>query len=124
MNENIEFCARLKNKYYIQNIKMLYNWSRTKERTAIEYLTALGMFEYTEAIKWLLDHKADLNSQININIRALFENQRGTIEYNTILDRLKVALVVCNKTQAVTILTSVSIYSNNSKDDIKYLTTF
>ena len=124
MNEKIEFCARLKCEYYIKNIKMLYNWSRIPERTAIEYLTALGMFEYTEPIEWLLDHKVDLNAQINMNIRALSENQRGTADYNKILDRLKVALIVCNKTQAVSILTSVSIYSSNPKDDIKYLTTF
>lgn len=124
MNENIEFCTRLKCEYYVKNIKMLYNWSHIPERATIEYLTALGMFEYTEAIKWLLDHKADLNAQINMNIRALSENQRWTIEYNKILNHLKVALVVCNKTQAVTILTSIAQYSSNPKDDIKYLTTF
>lgn len=124
MNEKLEFCARLKCEYYIKNIKMLYNWSHIPEDVILDYLDALSLIGYRDAIKWLLTHKSTLNAQINMNIRALSENQRGTAEYNKILDRLKVALLVCNKNQAVTILESVSVYSSNPKDDIKYLTTF
>lgn len=124
MNENIEFCARLKCEYYVKNIKMLYNWSHIPEDAILDYLDALSLIAYRDAIKWLLTHKSTLNAQIHMNIRALSENQRGTAEYNRILDRLKVALLVCNKNQAVTILASASVYSSNPKDDIKYLTTF
>lgn len=124
MNEKLEFCARLKCEYYIKNIKMLYNWSHIPEDDIYSYLDALGITEYRDALKWLLTRKSVLNVQLNIAVRSLFEYQRGTAEYINILNRLKVALVVCNKTQAVTILTSIAQYSSNPKDDIKYLTTF
>ena len=124
MNENLKFCARLKCEYYIKNIKMMYNWSHIPEDDIYSYLDALGVAEYRDAIKWLLIRKSVLNVQINIAISSLPKYQRGTTEYINILNRLKVALVVCNKTQAVTILTSIAQYSSNPKDDIKYLTTF
>ena len=124
MNENLEFCARLKCEYYIKNIKMLYKWSNVPEDDIYSFLDVLGVSEYRDAIKWLLTRKPVLNVQINIAIKSLLEYQRGTTEYINILNRLKVALVVCNKTQAVTILTSIAQYSNNPKEDIKYLTTF
>ena len=124
MNDKMKICSRLKAEYYVKIIKMLYNWSNIQERNIVEYVTALGLFEYTESLEWLLAHKSTLNAAININLSELPNNSRGTLEYNKILDRLKVALVVCNKTQAVKILSSVAHYSSNPKDDINYLGTF
>lgn len=124
MNEKLEYCARLKHEYYIKNIKMLYNWSKSVDRCPSELLVALGMFEHVEAIEWLLNNKSTLNAAIDTNINQLPNSSRGTLKYNTILDRLKVALVVCNKTQAIKILSSIVLYSNNPKEDIENIETF
>lgn len=121
---NIDFCQRLKKDYYVKNIKMLYSWSRMTEHEILEHINALGLFDHINALKWLLTNKANLNAEINKNIRNFVKEDSTQIERGQALDNLRVALVICNKTQAVTILTSIAQYSSNPKDDIKYLTTF
>ena len=124
MNENLEFCARLKCEYYIKNIKMMYNWSHIPEDDIYSYLDALGVSEYRDAIKWLLTNKASLDADININIGIFASEDSTQSEKGHALDRLKVALVVCNKTQAIKILSSIVLYSNNPKEDIENIETF
>lgn len=124
MNENLEFCARLKAEYYIKNIKMLYNWSRMTENSIFECLNALGLFDYIDAIKWLLLNKAKLDAEINNTISDFAKEDLTPNERAHALNRLKIALIVCNKNQAVKIISSIVLYSNNPKEDINYLSTF
>ena len=123
-DEDLKFCTNIKTEYYKRNIKMLYNWSNIPEHDILNYLDVLGLIAYRPAIKWLLSNKARLDAEININISELLNNMRGTAEYTRILDCLKVALIVCNKNQAIKILSSIVLYSSNPKEDISNLNTF
>ena len=83
---------------------MMYNWSHIPEDDIYSYLDALGVAEYRDAIKWLLTNKARLDAEININI-GIFASENSTQnEKGHALDRLKVGLFVCNRTQAIKIL--------------------
>lgn len=120
---NIDFCQRLKKEYYVKNIKMLYSWSRMTEDEIFETINALGLFDHIDAIKWLLTNKARLDAEININI-GIFANENQTKnEKLHALDRLKIALIICNKTQAIKILSSIVLYSNNPKEYIENIET-
>lgn len=124
MDINLKFCAGIKTTYYVRNIKMLYSWSRMTEDEILETINALGLFDHIDAIKWLLTNKARLDAEININIEIFAAENSTPNEKGHALDRLKVALVVCNKTQAIKILSSIMLYSKNPKEDIENIETF
>lgn len=121
---NIDFCQRLKKDYYVKNIKMLYSWSRMTEDEILKHINALGLFEHIGAIKWLLTHKVNLDAEINKHITIIFNGAQTKQEYGETLDFLRVALVVCNKTQAIKILSSIVLYSDNPKEDIENINLF
>lgn len=89
-----------------------------------EYLQALGLFDYIGAIKWLLMHKSTLDAEINNVLNEISNGTQTKQEYTQSLDKLKVALIVCNKTQTSRIYVHVVECSENPKLDIRYLTTF
>lgn len=120
---HVEFCESMKKDYYSRCIKMLYEWSLTTEDDIKRHVNALGLFDYNPSITWLLSNKTTLNAQIQFALGALFKCPDFD-SYHAILDKLKVALVVCNKNQAITILTAITLNSSDPKHDIQYLSTF
>lgn len=120
---HVGFCESLKKDYYTRCIKMLYSWSFMTEDVIVKHVKALGLFDYIQPVTWLLSNKSKLNSEIMFLLGDLAKCSDFD-GYHVILDRLKVALVVCNKTQAITILTAITLNSSDPKHDLYYLSTF
>lgn len=93
------------------------------KNTIIKHVNALGLFDYVQPITWLLTNKSKLNSEIMFLLGDLAKCTDFD-GYHAILDRLKVALIVCNKSQAIKILTAVTLNTNDPKHAIDYLDTF
>lgn len=122
--ETTKFCTSIKTEYYKRNIKMLYSWPNMGFDEIKKHLNALGLNDHLDAIIWLLTHKASLNVEINIQASILIQDQIEPTERAKILDKMKVALIVCNKAQAVKILSSIALSSHNIEDEILNIETF
>ena len=123
-DEDLKFCTNIKTEYYKRNIKMLYNWSNIPFDDIKKILDILGLYDHKDAIIWLLTNKAGLNVEINIQTSILIQNQIDQTERAKILDKMKVALIVCNKSQAIKILSSIALSSNNIEDEIENMNIF
>ena len=122
--DTTKYCTTIKTEYYKRNIKMLYNWSSMSIDEIETHLDALGLYDHKDGIIWLLTNKAGLNIEIDTQTSILIQNQIDQNERSKILDKMKVALIVCNKSQAIKILSSIALSSNNIEDEIENMNIF